>query len=404
MMQKGMPPIYEEGLEELMRRNIKESRLSFTTDLRQGIKDAAAIFLALPTPENEDGSADLKYILSVAEQLGDILEDYTVIVNKSTVPVGTATKVRERIAHSAKVDFDVVSNPEFLREGQAVRDVAKPDRVVVGLSSERAKKVMRELYEPYVRNGNPIRFVSEESAELTKYGANGFLATKVSFINELALVAEAVGADIKDVVLGMGDDKRIGHEFMHPSTGWGGSCFPKDSRALIKIAEDAGVDFKIMKAADEANDRQRKIMADKVKKYFGGDIKGKKFALWGLAFKKDTDDVRESPALEILDELVAAGAEVFAYDPAAINNAKKQYEDNHLVTFVDNPYDGLDGAEALVIATDWEIFTNPDFKKIKSSMKSPLVFDGRLLWEPEHVRKSNFYYETIGRPVVNPNV
>jgi UDPglucose 6-dehydrogenase len=401
-MQKGIPPIHEEGLQELMQRNSKAGRLHFTTDLRAGIDGALAIFLALPTPESEDGSADLQHILDVADQLGALLKDYTVIVNKSTVPTGTADLVHKHVARGAKVPFDVVSNPEFLREGQAVEDVRRPDRIVIGTSSKRARAVMAELYEPYVRNGNPIRYMSEVSAELTKYASNGFLATKISFINELAHLAETTGADIMDVRLAMGDDPRIGRQFLHPSLGWGGSCFPKDSRALIHIAERAGLEFKIMEAADQANDRQKKLLGSKIKRFYKDDLKGKRFALWGLAFKKDTDDIRESPALEVLDELLAAGADIVAYDPAAMPNVRRRYGKHKQLHLATNQYEALQDADALIIATDWEIFTNIDLVRSKKLLAHPVIFDGRLLLNPDLLNRHGFYYETIGRPTTTP--
>ena len=402
-MRQGIPPIHEDGLPEMMKRNIDHGRLCFTTDLKEGVLDAAVIFLALPTPESEDGSADLKYILDVADQLGSLLKSYTVVVNKSTVPIGTADKVRERLGQNAKVAFDVVSNPEFLREGQAVKDVKKPDRIVIGSLSKKAVEIMSELYEPYVKNGHPIRFMSERSAELTKYGANGFLATKVSYFNELATLAELVGADIDDVRLAMGDDPRIGLAFTHVSLGWGGSCFPKDTRALIHIANGHGQDLKITKAADEANDEQKKSLPKKVIKYYKGSIKDKKIALWGLAFKKDTDDIRESPAVDVLLALLAAGAKVVAYDPQAIGNVKKLYGDNKSLSFVDSQYEALKDADTLVIATDWEEFTTTDFNKVKSLLRAPVIFDGRNLYKPAAMKRRGFYYESIGRAVVDPH-
>lgn len=403
MMQDGVSPIHEKGLEEIMRRNIQEGRLHFTTDLADGILGKAAVFLALPTPEDEDGSADLQYILQAAEDIGSILKDYTVIVNKSTVPAGTAELVRERIASKAKVDFDVVSNPEFLREGQAVEDVRVPDRIVVGTSSDRARDVMSELYEPYVRNGNPIRYMSAVSAELTKYVANGFLATKLSFINEAALLADALGADINDILLATGDDPRIGKKFLKPGPGWGGSCFPKDSRALIHMARERGLEFRIMEAADKANDSQLIEIPRRVKEYFEQDLRGKKLALWGLAFKRDTDDIRESPAVNIMLQLLEAGAHVCAYDPAAMPNTKARFGKEKGLTFAETQYAALEGADALVIATEWEAFGSPDLPKVKQLLKSPVVFDGRLLLKPALMMRSGFYYDTIGRPKVKPS-
>ncbi len=408
LMQQGITPIYEEGLDTLMKRNIREGRLHFTTDLREGVLGSAAVFLALPTPENEDGSADLSHILGVAKEIGATLTEYTVVVNKSTVPVGTAAKVREVIAAQTDVEFDVVSNPEFLREGQAVKDVRTPDRIVVGTSSERAREVMVELYDRYVRNGRPLRIMSEVSAELTKYMSNGFLATKVSFINEGALLAEAVGADILDVVAAMGDDPRIGKQFMQPSLGWGGSCFPKDSRALIHIGKESGVELEIMEAADRVNDHMLTVLPQKIEKFYEGRVKDKRFGVWGLAFKKNTDDIRESPAIKVVEQLLEMGAEVIAYDPEATEKAEGYFDksdrDNTKLVFVKTQYEALKDADALVIATDWEAFDSIDAPKAKRLLKAPVIFDGRLLLKPGQMAKQGFYYETIGRPVVNPHV
>jgi len=408
MMQRGTPPIYEEGLDKLMNRNIKEGRLNFTTDLSEAVLGSAAVFLALPTPENEDGSADLSHILEVAEGIGSILTDYTVIVNKSTVPVGTAKKVREAIASKTDVEFDVVSNPEFLREGQAVKDVRTPDRIVIGSSSQRATDVMTEIYDRYVRNGRPIRYMNEASAELTKYMSNGFLATKISFVNEGALLAEAVGADITDVAQAMGDDPRIGKQFLNAGPGWGGSCFPKDSRALIQIGKEADVELHIMEAADQVNDQMLTVVPEKIKNFYDGHVEDRKFGVWGLAFKKNTDDVRESPAIKIVEQLLGMGAEVVAYDPEATETAKKYFEKDgktipQNLRFAEKQYDALEGADALVIATDWESFDTIDANKAKKLLKAPTIFDGRLLLKPEQMKKQGFYYETIGRPVVDPN-
>jgi UDPglucose 6-dehydrogenase len=395
----GQVTIYEPGLEKLFERNCKEGRLHFTTALAEGIKDAKIIFLALPTPPGEDGSADLKYILGVADELGKILTDYKVIVDKSTVPVGTAAKVHAAIAKNYKGDFDVVSNPEFLREGVAVEDFMKPDRVVVGTSSARAKKVMGDLYAPFVRQGNPIIYMDEASAELTKYAANAFLATKITFMNEIAQLCERVGADVDMVRRGIGSDERIGKRFLFPGIGYGGSCFPKDVQALSKSAAEAAYEFKILNAVMDVNEKQKMHLIPKIKDYFKGDLKGKRFALWGLAFKPNTDDIREAPALYIIDALTAAGATVVAYDPEAMANVKKAIGDK--IEYVKGQYDALKDADALIIATEWSEFRTPDFDKIVSLLKNKAIFDGRNLFELEHMKERGFYYVSVGRKIVH---
>ncbi len=403
LLRQGIPPIHEEGLPEAMAECIEAGNLRFTDDLKEGLLGAAAVFCAVGTPETADGSADMQYVYKVAEDVGKLITDYTVFVNKSTVPVGTAAAVREIMAQQTDVEFDVVSNPEFMAEGVALRDVRRPSRIVVGTSSERAREVMSELYKPYVRNGRPIFYMSEASAELTKYGANGFLATKVSFYNELATLAARVGADIEDIRPAMAADPRIGNMFNYVSPGWGGSCFPKDSRALIHIANKHGFDFKVMSAADKANDEKMLELPKNVINYFGGDIEGKKIAVWGLAFKKETDDVRESPALVIIDKLLEGGAIVAAYDPAAEENAAKVYDGNENISFGPSRYSVLEDADALVIATDWEVFTNPNLDRLKAMMKSPAVFDGRNMIDIEMMKKAGVYYQGNGRPVVKPD-
>jgi UDPglucose 6-dehydrogenase len=395
-LSNGQITIYEPGLEKIFLRNLKEGRLKFTTSLADGIKDAQVIFLALPTPPGEDGSADLKYVLGVAKDLGNILTDYKVIVDKSTVPVGTAEKVHAAIAANAKVEFDVVSNPEFLREGVAVDDFMKPDRVVIGTSSERAKKIMSELYAPYVRQGNPVIFMDEKSAELTKYAANSFLATKISFMNEIAQLCERLGADVDMVRRGIGSDERIGKRFLFPGIGYGGSCFPKDVQALIKSSEEVKYDFQILKAVEEVNEAQKLHLVPKIKAYFNNDLKGKHFALWGLAFKPNTDDIREAPALYVIDALTEAGATVTAFDPEAMGNVQRLIGDK--INYVENQYDALNNADALVIATEWAEFRTPDFDKIGASLKNKAIFDGRNLFEVKQVREMGFHYESIGRP------
>ncbi len=394
-MKKGIIPIYEPGLEELFKRNIDEGRISFSTNLAEGIKNAEIIFLALPTPSGDDGSADLSYIMKVAEQLGPLLEQYTVIVDKSTVPVGTSEKVESAIAKNCKVDFDVVSNPEFLREGVAVDDFMKPDRVVIGTSSEKAKKVMEKLYAPFVRQGNPIYIMDEKSAELTKYAANAFLAMKISFMNEIANLAEIVGADVDMIRKGIGSDTRIGKQFLYAGTGYGGSCFPKDVKALAKTSNDHQFDFKILKSVMEVNTKQKTILIPKIKKYFNNDLKGKTIAIWGLAFKPNTDDIREAPALDIIHELLKEGVKINAFDPEARENVHKILGDK--ITLTEKSYQALEGADALVIVTEWNEFRLPDFEKISKYLKNKVIFDGRNLFSNEQMRELGFHYESIGR-------
>ena len=398
-LKNGVIPIYEPHLDNFFQRNISQKRLSFTTSLKEGIKDAQFIFLALPTPPGEDGSADLSYILGVAENLGKILDDYKVIIDKSTVPVGTAAKVSAAIKKNTKVDFDVVSNPEFLREGYAVEDFMKPDRVVVGTSSEKAKNLMEELYKPFVRQGNPIIFMDEKSAELTKYAANSFLATKITFMNEIANYCEIIGADVDKVRKGIGTDSRIGKRFLFPGIGYGGSCFPKDVKALNKSGIDENFQFKIINAVMDVNEIQKLILVQKVKSYFGNDLRGKNFALWGLAFKPETDDIREAPSLDIINELTLAGANIVSYDPEAMPNVKKLIGDK--IKYANSSLEALKNVDALLIATEWSAFRNPDFNEMNSLMKNPIIFDGRNLYSIESMAKRNFYYQSIGRQVVN---
>ncbi len=397
-MRNGEIPIYEPHLDVLFERNIQANRLTFTTDLAEGIKGAEIIFLALPTPPGEDGSADLSYILGVADQLGNLLEDYKVIVDKSTVPVGTADKVQAAIAKNARVPFDVVSNPEFLREGFAVDDFMKPDRVVIGTSSTRAQKIMEQLYKPFVRQGNPILFMDEKSAELTKYAANSFLATKITFMNEIANFCEIVGADVDKVRIGIGSDDRIGKRFLFPGIGYGGSCFPKDVHALVNSGNEHSFSFEILKAVMAVNESQKTILMPKIKNFFRGDLKGKKIAVWGLAFKPDTDDIREAPALYLIDELTKEGATVSAYDPEAMKNVSQLIGDK--IDYAENEYDALINADALLICTEWGIFRNPDFDRIASLLKDKVIFDGRNLFEAEEMNEKGFYYNSIGRKVV----
>jgi UDPglucose 6-dehydrogenase len=399
-MKEGRIPIYEPHLDVLFERNIKAGRLTFTTNLTEAIEEAALIFLALPTPPGEDGSADLSYVLGVAGQLGKSIKDYKVIIDKSTVPVGTAEKVHAAVAEHAQVDFDVVSNPEFLREGFAVDDIMKPDRVVIGCSSARAEKLMNELYKPFVRQGNPILFMDEKSAELTKYAANSFLATKITFMNEVANFCELVGADVDKVRRGMGTDTRIGSRFLFPGIGYGGSCFPKDVQALHRSGQEAKFEFGILTSVMRANEDQKTILFDPIRDHFRGDLQGKRFALWGLAFKPETDDIREAPALYMIDRLVAAGAQVVAFDPEAMDNVKRRIGDK--IEYADNHLNALDGADALLICTEWQVFRNPDMNDVKQRLNNPVVFDGRNLYEIDSMRELNFYYKSIGRSTVHP--
>lgn len=399
-LRNGQITIYEPGLEKLFLRNLREERLFFTTNLAEGIKDAKIIFLALPTPPGEDGSADLKYILGVAKDLGKILDDYKVIVDKSTVPVGTAEKVHAAIRENFAGDFDVVSNPEFLREGVAVDDFMKPDRVVIGASSDRAVKVMGDLYKPFVRSGNPVLYMDVRSAELTKYAANSFLATKITFMNEIAHLCERLGADVDMVRRGIGSDDRIGKRFLFPGIGYGGSCFPKDVQALVKSSTEVKYDFKILNAVMDVNERMKLHLMPKIEKYFSGNLKGKKFALWGLAFKPNTDDIREAPALYMIDALTAAGATVTAFDPEAMSNVKALIGDK--IGYSETQYECLQDADGLVIATEWNEFRTPDFLKIVKLMKNKVIFDGRNLFDTDAIRELGFYYESVGRATAIP--
>lgn len=397
-LRKGKITIYEPGLDVLFDRNTKEGRLKFTTSLVEGIEGAEVIFLALPTPPGEDGSADLKYILGVANDLGPILKQYAVIVDKSTVPVGTAEKVHAAIVANAKVDFDVVSNPEFLREGVAVEDFMKPDRVVVGTKSDKAKKVMEKLYAPLVRQGNPVIFMDERSAEMTKYAANSFLAMKITFMNEIANLCERAGADVDDVRRGIGTDSRIGKRFLFAGIGYGGSCFPKDVQALGKTASEFNYDFKILKSVMSVNERQKTKMIPQLKEYFGGDLKGKTIAIWGLAFKPYTDDIREAPALYNIRSLRNAGAKVVVYDPEAMDNVKKVV--GRKVKYAKNPYEAIDGADALMIMTEWPEFRTPDFDKMETTLKNKVIFDGRNLYELATMQELGYDYFSVGRKAV----
>lgn len=397
-LRNGQITIYEPGLEKLFERNLKEERLSFTTNLKQGLEDSEIVFLALPTPPGEDGSADLQYVLGVADHIGKLLTDYKVIIDKSTVPVGTSEKVQAAISKNYSGEFDVVSNPEFLREGVAVEDFMKPDRIVIGTTSEKAQKLLTELYGPYVRQGNPIIFMDERSAELTKYAANAFLATKISFMNEIAQMCERLGADVDMVRKGIGSDDRIGKRFLFPGIGYGGSCFPKDVKALVHSAKEANYKFEILNAVTDVNEKQKIHLVSKIKRYFG-NIAGKHFAVWGLAFKPNTDDIREAPALEIINSLLEEGATVAAFDPEAMNNVKAIL--GNKISYGETQYDCLENADALIIATEWNEFRTPDFDKIMSLLKDAVIFDGRNVFDIQSIEKKGFHYESIGRPLVN---
>lgn len=397
-MRNGIIPIYEPHLDNLFERNIKQGRLNFTTELQEAVDHANVIFLALPTPPGEDGSADLKYILGVAENLGKMIKDYTIVIDKSTVPVGTADRVHAAISANFDGAFDVVSNPEFLREGFAVDDFMKPDRVVIGTDSDRARKTLEELFKPFVRQGNPILFMDERSAEMTKYAANSFLATKISFMNEIANLCEKVGANVDAVRIGIGSDTRIGNRFLFPGIGYGGSCFPKDVQALVKTAGEYNSEIKILEAVMEVNEAQKTVLVPSILDYFGGNLAGKKIAMWGLAFKPDTDDIREAPSLYIIDKLVAAGAKIKAYDPEAMNNIKATIGDK--ISYALDPYEALEKADALVICTEWSVFRTPDFTKITSLLNDRVIFDGRNLYNTEKMANLGFHYKSIGRETV----
>ena len=404
MMNQGRVPLYEPGLEEVFQRNQRAGRLRATLDLPAALKGSSIIFLALPTPMGDDGSANLSYIFAVADTLGPLLEEYTVIIDKSTVPVGTAEQVRARIAANTTVDFDVVSNPEFLREGLALQDFMHPDRVVIGSSSDKARAVMAELYEPITRNDHPLYFMSERSAEMTKYAANSFLAAKITFMNQIANLCERIDANVDDVRLGVGSDSRIGHKFLYPGIGYGGSCFPKDVQALIHTAQDHGYDLQLLKTVIDNNQAQKKVLTSKVLNYFNNDLEGKTLALWGLAFKPETDDIREAPAIEMIRSLTAAGATVRAYDPEAMENIKKLLGDNDRLHLVADEYAAADGADALLIVTEWSQFASVSLDRIKELLTQPVIFDGRNMFPIETMRAAGFYYESIGRPLVTSSL
>jgi UDPglucose 6-dehydrogenase len=398
MLQNGKLTIYEPGLENIFERNTKAGRLTFTNNLADAVNASDIVFLALPTPPGEDGSADLSYILGVANELGKIMTSYKVIVDKSTVPVGTAERVTEAIAAHATVDFDVVSNPEFLREGVAVDDFLKPDRVVIGTSSERAKKVMGQLYEPFVRQGNPIYFMDERSAEMTKYAANSYLATRITFMNEIANLCEKVGANVDNVRMGMGSDQRIGKRFLFPGVGYGGSCFPKVVQALALTAQQHDYTFQVLQSVMAVNDGQKLTIANKIKAFFGDDLSGIKIAIWGLAFKPNTDDIREAPAIYTIQSLLDAGAQIHAFDPEAMDNMRHIF--GNRILFGNDPYEVLQDASVLAIITEWGVFRNPDFDQMKQLMKAHNIFDGRNLYKTESIEGKGFYYNSIGRTAV----
>jgi UDPglucose 6-dehydrogenase len=394
-MKQGEVPIYEPHLDVLFERNINANRLKFTTSLDEGLAHGDIIFLALPTPEDEDGSADLSYVLNVSEEIGKKLKAYKVIVDKSTVPVGTAEKVTKVIQENAKCEFDVVSNPEFLREGFAVDDFLKPERIIIGSSSDRATAMMQKLYAPFVRSGNPVIVMDEKSAELTKYAANSFLATKITFMNEIANYCEKVGADVDKVRVGMGTDSRIGKRFLFPGIGYGGSCFPKDVKALQKAGKNESYDFKILDSVITVNKKQKTILIPKIEKHFNNDLKGKKFAVWGLAFKPETDDIREAPSIDVMNSLLDREASLTVFDPEAMPNINKQFGDK--LTYATSMYNALEGAEALIICTEWSIFRSPSFSKVKELLKEPIIFDGRNLYQLEDMETEGFRYVSIGR-------
>ena len=398
-MKQGVVPIYEPHLDVLFERNIKAGRLNFSTSLDQGLEHGDIVFLALPTPEDEDGSADLSYVLGVAKEIGKKITQYKIIVDKSTVPVGTADKVSEVIAQETNIDFDVVSNPEFLREGFAVDDFLKPERIVIGSESEKAIGLMKKLYKPFVRSGNPIIVMDERSAELTKYASNSFLATKITFMNEIANFCELVGADVDKVRIGMGTDSRIGKRFLFPGIGYGGSCFPKDVKALHKSGKDAGYNFEILDAVIEVNDVQKRILIPRIEAFFNGNVAGKTIAVWGLSFKPETDDIREAPALYIIEDLLQKGANIKAFDPEAMPNVKRRF--GNQIEYCLNKYEAIEEADALIICTEWSIFRTPDFERLKKSLKQPAIFDGKNLFEIEEMKKEGIYYSSIGRKTTN---
>ncbi len=394
-LKQGIIPIYEPGLEELIKINVSENRLNFSSDLKNAVEKSLICFIAVGTPQGEDGSADLKYVCQVAESIGEAMNDYKVIVDKSTVPVGTADKVTEIIKSKTNHNFDVVSNPEFLKQGAAVDDFLKPDRVVIGSNSQKATEIMQELYSPFLRTGNPVIIMDVKSAEMTKYAANAFLAVKISYANEIANICEKVGANAEMVRIGMCSDKRIGSQFLFPGLGYGGSCFPKDVKAILKTAKEYACDYQLLEAADNINKLQRKLFVNKILKHFNNDVNGKTFAIWGLAFKPKTDDMREAPSITIINALLEHGAKIKAYDPKAIDIAKSHFKDR--VTYTKNSYDALENADALLLLTEWNEFRRPDFDKVKTLMKTPVVFDGRNQYDSKRLSDKGFIYYGIGK-------
>jgi len=398
-LNKGILPIYEPGLDDLVERNTKKSRLHFSTKLEEAIVDAQVAFIAVGTPPGEDGSADLQYVIAVADAIGKSMNGYMVVVTKSTVPVGTALKVRTAIqkaleARKVSIEFDVASNPEFLKEGAAIDDFLKPDRIVVGVESEKAKTLLHELYEPFVLNGHPILFMDIPSAEMTKYAANAMLATKISFMNDIANLCELVGANVNEVRNGIGSDVRIGKKFIYPGIGYGGSCFPKDVKALIRTAEDFGYKLRILKSVDEVNDDQKKVIFDKISNYFGGNLKGKRIGLWGLSFKPNTDDMREAPSVVLINQLLEAGAYVQAYDPVAMDEAKHMI--GYKITYANDAVSAVMNADAMILVTEWPEFRLPNWELVKQCMRSPVIFDGRNIYQPNDMKKRGFVYFGIG--------
>jgi UDPglucose 6-dehydrogenase len=395
MLQNGEVPLYEPGLEELIRKNVREHRLSFSTELAAAVGPAHVVFIAVGTPEGESGDADLQYVLAAAEDIGRALRQYTVVVNKSTVPVGTADKVAQALARTARVEFDVVSNPEFLKEGAALEDFLKPDRVVIGTASERARRLMGELYAPFVRTENPVLYMDSRSAELTKYAANAMLATRVSFMNDVAALCEKVGADVDFVRKAMGADRRIGYPFLFPGVGYGGSCFPKDLKALVATGREHGLELDLLRAVDRTNERQKRLLVAKALKHFGGSLEGRTLGVWGLSFKPKTDDMREAPSLEVIEGLLGKGAQVVAHDPVAGRGARRYF--GNRIRYAALPYEALEGVDALCIVTEWNEFRHPDFERMKALMKTPVIFDGRNIYDPTRMRELGFTYHGIGR-------
>lgn len=395
MLKKGESPIFEPGLTDMLKKNITEKRIVFTDDLEAAVKKSEIVFLALPTPQSEDGSADLQHVLAVAKRIGRALNGYKVIVNKSTVPVGTSDRVREIIAKETKIKFDVVSNPEFLKEGAAINDFMKPDRVVIGSRSQQALKLMSDLYAPFVRTGNPLIVMDERSSELTKYAANSFLATKISFMNEIANLCERVGADIDHVRKGMGTDPRVGSQFLFAGIGYGGSCFPKDVAALLNTSKTYDHDLHILEAVESVNKRQKRVIVDKIRRHFGSKLKGKTITLWGLAFKPNTDDIREAPSLQIIDALLKEGVNIRVHDPVAMDETRRRIGD--VVKYFESNFDALKGADGLAIVTEWNEYRRPDFEKMKSLLKGAVVFDGRNIYDPALMVERGFVYYGIGR-------